>query len=333
MTLFEQATQNLNRYWGYPAFRKGQDRVVQSILDGNHTLVLFPTGGGKSLCYQVPATVLDGLTIVISPLVALMQDQVEQLHARGISATFVNSTIPGHEVEQRLINARNGMYKLLYCSPERLKTPLWQNELPNLDISLIAVDEAHCISEWGHRFRPPYREIRESMGEYGAKTRWMALTASATPEVRDDILATLEFESPTIVSKGFQRANLKYWVTATDRPMLKLQDMVKRAEGAGLIYAPTRQACENLASDFRRAGFQSAAYHAGLDADTRAGIQQNWISNETPLVVATNAFGMGIDKPDCRWVFHYQMPDCHRGPGGPRWQSGLSCDAFSATGF
>jgi ATP-dependent DNA helicase RecQ len=309
--LFEKAQQSLRQYWGFPSFREGQDKAIQSVLDGNNTMVLFPTGGGKSLCYQVPATVLDGLTVVISPLVALMQDQVQQLNDRGISATFVNSTISSWEIEQRFANARNGMYDLLYCSPERLKTNLWKAELPNLDIDLIAIDEAHCISEWGHDFRPSYREIRPSLENIADEVTWIALTATATPEVRDDIQKSLGFEDPVVVSKGFERPNLKWWVTETENKEKKLLQAVQKAasNGSGLIYGGTRRNCENLSEKIeRRLGIKTKAYHAGIDAAIRNEIQEEWIDGTTPLVVATNAFGMGIDKSDCRYVIHYEMP-------------------------
>ena len=247
-TWFETAKANLSRYWGYPDFRPGQDAVVKSVLKGDETLVLFPTGGGKSLCYQVPATVLPGLTLVISPLVALMQDQVDQLNARGIRSAFINSTLPRHEVEQRLINARNGMYTLLYCAPERLETPLFQQEAPNLNIQLVAVDEAHCISEWGHDFRPPYRRIRENITSVIGETRWMALTATATPRVKDDIIRVMGFDNPTVITKGFERKNLKWWVIDTPQKNTLLLKMVKRWSGAGLIYAGTRRLCNEIAA-------------------------------------------------------------------------------------
>lgn len=307
---FNKAKENLNRFWGFDDFRPGQDDVVKSVLAGNETLVLFPTGGGKSLCYQVPATVFEGMTLVISPLVALMQDQVQQLNDRGISATFINSTIPKYEVEQRLVNARNGMYKLLYCAPERLNTHLFQAELDRLNIELVAVDEAHCISEWGHDFRPSYREIKPSLEKIAQKTRWIALTATATPEVRDDILQNLEFGDPKVISKGFSRPNLKWWVVHTENKQAKMLASVKKiaASGDGLIYGGTRRNCEYLADVITKQGTKTEAYHAGIDSDERKAIQERWISGETPLVVATNAFGMGIDKPDCRYVFHEEMP-------------------------
>lgn len=309
--MFEQAQKNLQKYWGYESFRSGQDEAIQSVLDGEDTVVLFPTGGGKSLCYQVPATVFEGLTLVISPLVALMQDQVQQLNDRGISATFINSTLSSWEVEQRLVNARNGMYKLLYCAPERLKTTLWEAELPRLNIDLVAIDEAHCISEWGHDFRPSYREIRESLELLDDSTAWMALTATATPEVRSDIIENLEFDEPRIISKGFDRPNLKYWVVSAEKKRDKLLGAVKKAspKGSGLIYAGTRRNCEELAEIIvDKLGIPTKAYHAGVDQRKRRTIQEEWISGALPLVTATNAFGMGIDKADCRYVVHYQMP-------------------------
>ena len=307
---FQQATENLSRYWGYDSFRPGQDEVVKSVFEGKDTLVLFPTGGGKSLCYQVPATVFEGLTLVISPLVALMQDQVQQLKSKGISATFINSTIPNYEVEQRLVNARNGMYKLIYCAPERLKTSLFQAELQNLNIDLVAIDEAHCISEWGHDFRPSYREIREALEPIADQTRWLALTATATPEVKKDIMKTLQFTEPNVITRGFSRPNLKWWVIHTENKSKKILESVKRAskQGDGLIYGGTRRNCENWAERITSKGLKTEAYHAGIEPELRKEIQSRWVRGETPLVVATNAFGMGIDKPDCRYVIHEEMP-------------------------
>lgn len=305
--LFEQSRINLKRYWGFDDFRPGQDEVVRSVLSGQPTLVLFPTGGGKSLCYQVPATVLDGVTLVISPLVALMQDQVFQLGQKGVPATFINSTISRSEVEQRLINARNGMYKLLYCAPERLETATWQNMMKDLNLSLIAVDEAHCISEWGHDFRPVYRKIPEMMGPVAASIRWLALTATATPEVRSDIVQALDLREPNIISRGFNRPNLQWWVIDEEQKKRRLKEIINRASGSGLIYAGTRAGCEQLSEWLTRQGKPCEPYHAGLTAGEREDIQNRWIDGSLPLVAATNAFGMGIDKPDCRFVVHYDM--------------------------
>ncbi len=307
--LMDKARRNLSHYWGYPSFRAGQEEAIRSVIEKKDTLVLFPTGGGKSLCYQVPASVFSGVTVVISPLVALMQDQVMQLNRRGISATFINSNISRYEVEQRLVNARNGMYKLIYCAPERLKSELWQAEAPRIPIEMVAVDEAHCISEWGHDFRPVYREIRTSMEEVISEPiRWVALTATATPEVRQDILANLGFEQPEVISLGFERPNLKWWVIQTEAKDRKLFNILNKAEGIGLIYGGTRKNCERLAELISRRGIQARAYHAGIDGEEREEIQEAWIDGELPLVVATSAFGMGIDKEDCRFVVHYHVP-------------------------
>lgn len=305
----EKLEQNLRTFWGFDTLRDGQVRVMDALGQGKDVLVLFPTGGGKSLCYQLPATVVDGLTLVISPLVALMQDQVQQLGEKGISATFINSTIPSFEIEQRLINARNGMYKLLYCSPERLSTPLFQNELAALNIQIVAVDEAHCISQWGHDFRPAYREIRRWL-ENLEDVKWIALTATATPEVRDDIINNLDFEEPAVIATGFERPNLKWWVLHTQKRREKLINTVKKAlkKGNGLLYCNTRQSCEDYRDDFIAKGIKAEAYHAGIDHVKRKSIQQKWIDGELSLVTATNAFGMGIDKSDCRFVVHHQMP-------------------------
>jgi len=300
----------LKKYWGYDSFRNGQEKAISSILEGKQTLVLFPTGGGKSLCYQVPAMMLDGTTIVISPLVALMQDQVDQLQKLGIRATFINSTLPSYEVEQRLVNARNGMYRVVYIAPERLSTEMWKADQNRLNISLVAVDEAHCISEWGHDFRPAYRKIRQELEELPKHTRWMALTATATPEVKKDLLEVLQFRDPEIVMNGFKRENLHWWVTRTERKKQVLSKTVIKAAkmGSGIVYSSTRRDCDNLAAYFSKKGIKTKAYHAGLSADLRKIVQQEWVGSKIPLVTATNAFGMGIDKADCRYVVHYSIP-------------------------
>jgi ATP-dependent DNA helicase RecQ len=304
------AKEVLRQRWGYSSFRAGQEKAISSILSGKDTLVLFPTGGGKSLCYQVPALLFDGLTLVISPLIALMKDQVDQLKARGIRASYINSTLSRRETEQRLVNARNGMYKLLYIAPERIKTELWQTEQPNLSISLIAVDEAHCISEWGHDFRPSYRTIKQDFGELANQTRWMACTATATPEVRKDLLDVLQFRNPVVVTNGFSRENLHWWVAQTDHKSKMIRKSVKRASamGSGIIYSSTRRKCESLASQFTKQGIGCKAYHAGLGNKEREDVQQAWLQDDIPLVAATNAFGMGIDKADCRFVIHETIP-------------------------
>lgn len=306
----EEARTVLKKYWGYESFRTGQEEVIQSVLQGKDTLVLFPTGGGKSLCYQVPALLLGGLTLVISPLVALMKDQVDQLNRLGIRATFINSTLSFREVEQRLVNARNGMYTLLYVAPERLTTELWKREEENLNIRMVAVDEAHCISEWGHDFRPVYRSIRIELSALERDVRWIALTATATPEVREDLLRVLKFNHPEVITRGFKRENLIWWVTKTEKKHTLLQKAVTRGNrlGSGIIYSATRRECETWAARFTEDGISCKAYHAGLGSDQRSAVQNEWVSGKIPLVAATNAFGMGIDKPDCRYVVHHTIP-------------------------
>ena len=305
-----KAKEVLQKYWGYDSFRKGQESAIQSILDGNETLVLFPTGGGKSLCYQVPALLFDGLTVVISPLVALMQDQVEQLQALGIRSAYINSTLSSREAEQRLVNARNGMYKLLYIAPERLSTNLWRAELSSLNISMVAVDEAHCISEWGHDFRPSYRNIRGELSSLSNRVRWLALTATATPEVREDLLQSLKFKNPEVITSGFKRENLIWWVRKTDKKKSDTSKTVLKAAklGSGILYCSTRRDCEEFAGYFSSKGVTANAYHAGLEPKERESVQRKWVTGEIPLVTATNAFGMGIDKSDCRYVVHHFMP-------------------------
>jgi ATP-dependent DNA helicase RecQ len=308
--MIDQARAVLKKYWGYPDFRPGQDRVITSIMEGKDTVVLFPTGGGKSICFQVPAVALEGFALVISPLVALMEDQVYQLQERNIRATFINSTIKRYEIEQRLINARNGMYKLLYCAPERLHTPLFSEMLHQMPISFVAVDEAHCISEWGHRFRPSYRAIREGLQAYDRELPVMALTATATPRVEEDIITNLNLDNAVIERKGYIRENLHYWVTETENKrgmLLKLINRTRKNE-SGLVYGGTRRECEEIASLLSRKGYKAEAYHAGFTAENRKAIQERWISGKTPWVASTNAFGMGIDKPDCRYVIHLHPP-------------------------
>lgn len=306
----DRPLETLKRVWGYDAFRSGQREAIESVLSGRDTVVIFPTGGGKSLCYQLPALLLDGLTLVISPLVSLMEDQVASLQEQGVRATYVNSTLHPREVDQRLINARNGMYRLLYLSPERLTSTLWEQSASEMPVSLVAVDEAHCISEWGHDFRPDYREIRPRILETVGPVRWLALTATATPEVQKDLIESLELTDPAVVTRGFERPNLQWWVREVQQKRPELLRAVGRAvrHGSGLVYAATRRECEQLARLLTTEGIPAEAYHAGLPAPKRLSIQAEWTSGELPVVVGTNAFGMGIDKADCRFVIHADLP-------------------------
>lgn len=309
-TRYEACRQTLHRIWGYEDFRPGQDRAIEAVCKGEKTLCIFPTGAGKSLCYQVPAVSFEGLCLVISPLVALMEDQVKQLQSRGVSATFINSSLSFKEAEQRWVNARNGMYDLLYCAPERLATDRVQQELAHLPIWLIAIDEAHCISEWGHEFRPAYREIARYLVEHCPSAQWIALTATATPQVRKDICEVLAFDEPTEIALPFTRDNLKWWVLHTEQMVERMMSSIVkvRDEGDGLIYAGTRFNSEQWAKRLQDRGITAAAYHAGISSEERSRIQQGWISGDIPWVAATNAFGMGIDKPNCRYVFHEGPP-------------------------
>lgn len=308
---YKQCLVSLQKYWGYDAFRPGQDQAIRSLCEGQKTLVIFPTGAGKSFCYQVPAVSFEGLCLVISPLVALMEDQVKQLQDRGISASYITSKLGFKEIEQRLVNARNGMYDLLYCAPEQLANQRFKQELEQLPLSMIAVDEAHCISEWGHEFRPIYRQLAKHLSVKTGHVQWIALTATATPEVQKDICCVLGFDDHTIINLPFKRENLIWWVIRTEHTIERMISTLEKVKdrGDGLIYASTRKNSERWAERLLRNGIQAKAYHAGLSADKRTSIHQQWISGKLPWVAATNAFGMGIDKPDCRYVFHAITPN------------------------
>ena len=306
----EQARAALHEHFGYPAFRPGQEAAVGSVLSGRDTMVVLPTGGGKSLCYQVPALMLPKLTVVISPLISLMKDQVDALAARGLPATFVNSTLTSSQISDRLARAIRGDVKLLYVAPERFDAGTTAERLREAGVSLLAVDEAHCISEWGHDFRPSYlriAQVRERLG-------WpptVALTATATPHVRRDIVTQLKLESPTTIITGFDRTNLTYHVVPTRTDQDKddaLVHLLGHHEGLSVVYASTRKAVERIAMLLERAKIRAAAYHAGLDDERRHAVQDAFMSEDVRVIVATNAFGMGIDKPNVRLVIHYAMP-------------------------
>ena len=297
----------LREYWGYPEFRPLQEDIVRSVAKGNDTLALLPSGGGKSICFQVPGLMLGGLTLVISPLIALMQDQVRNLNAHGIPATFINSTLKYREIDRKLQMAMEGKYKFLYLAPERLHSDLFQARLDKLNIRLIAVDEAHCVSQWGYDFRPAYLEIAE-LREQLPGVPMIALTASAPPNVARDIVEKLGLRTPKRFQKSFRRDNLIYRVQASEDIPGRILRFVHQQEGAGIVYARTRKRTVQLAEMLQREGITAAAYHGGLNARERSQIQEKWIRNETRVIAATNAFGMGIDKPDVRFVIHYNLP-------------------------
>ncbi|HEX6964594.1 MAG TPA: ATP-dependent DNA helicase RecQ [Gemmatimonadaceae bacterium] len=306
----EHARATLHERFGYAEFRPGQERAVQSVLAGRDTLVILPTGGGKSLCYQVPALLLPKLTVVISPLISLMKDQVDALTARGIPATLVNSTLTANEVADRLARAEHGEFKLLYLAPERFDVGSAAERLRRAGVSLLAVDEAHCISEWGHDFRPSYLRINSVREQLGAPPT-IALTATATPEVRRDIVRQLALRTPETVITGFDRRNLSYHVVRTRNEQQKdaaLIETLQHDEGLAIVYASTRKAVQRIAGVLERSRISAVAYHAGLDDAHRHDVQDAFMNEEVRVIVATNAFGMGIDKPNVRLVVHHAMP-------------------------
>lgn len=297
----------LQQYWGYSSFRPGQEEIIQSVLAGGDTLALLPTGGGKSICFQVPALALGGLTLVVSPLISLMKDQVQRLNKLGIAATAITSELSPYELDQKLQAAMDGHYTFLYLSPERINTEMFRIRLPRMPLRLIAIDEAHCVSQWGHDFRPAYLEIK-SLREQHLKVPLIALTASATPEVRADIIKQLNLAHVSTYQKSFARPNLKYFVLQDAQVADRIREIAIKVQGSGIVYARTRTATEKISQMLAKAGVSSAAYHGGLSNSERHQTQEAWQEGEIRVVAATNAFGMGIDKPDVRFVLHYQLP-------------------------
>ena len=298
----------LKQHFGYDEFRPRQEAIIANALAGRHGLVIIPTGGGKSLCYQLPAMATGGLTLVVSPLIALMKDQVDALRANGIPAAFINSTLSFDELGRVQQAALAGGLRILYAAPERVSTPGFRRFLESLPVGLIAIDEAHCISEWGHDFRPDYRNLAELRSRF-PDTPVMALTATATERVREDITAQLRLgDCPRFIS-SFDRANLTYSVQPKQRTFRKLVDLLDERRGeSAIIYCFSRRETESLAERLTASGHPALAYHAGLDPETRRRAQERFIDGEVPIVAATIAFGMGIDKPDIRLVVHYSLP-------------------------
>jgi len=306
----DDARRLLRASFGYESFRAGQERAIEAVFAGRDTLVIMPTGGGKSLCYQVPALLLPGLTVVVSPLISLMKDQVDALTARGLPAAFVNSTLTSAQANERFQRAARGELKLLYVAPERFDFGNTADRLREMGVSLLAVDEAHCISEWGHDFRPSYlrmRSVRERLGDPVT----IALTATATPEVRDDIALQLDLREPERIVTGFDRRNLHYHVMPVKNDAEKdaaLAQVLDRNPGQAIVYASTRKQVERVQAVLERARIASVAYHAGLDDSHRHEVQDAFMNEDVRAIVATNAFGMGIDKPNVRLVVHHAMP-------------------------
>ncbi len=298
----------LQQFWGYDAFRPLQEDIIQSALDGQDTLALLPTGGGKSICFQVPALCRDGICLVVSPLIALMKDQVYHLKQKNISAEAIYSGMRYRDIDRILDNAVYGGLKLLYVSPERLKTELLQERLKKMSVNLIAVDEAHCISQWGYDFRPAYLDIAQ-IRDLLPDTSIIALTATATPKVVEDIQEKLSFRNGVVFQKSFVRDNLAYVVLPQEAKEKKLLDILRKVKGTGIVYVRSRKRTKDVALLLSRKGIAADFYHAGLSTEERSAKQEAWINGKIRVIACTNAFGMGIDKPDVRTVVHLDLPE------------------------
>jgi ATP-dependent DNA helicase RecQ len=299
----------LKQYWGYDQFRPLQSEIIDAALAGKDVLALMPTGGGKSVCFQIPALCMEGLCIVITPLIALMRDQVEQLQRRGIKAVSIHSGLNSREIDILLDNcAHDNSVKFLYLSPERLKSELLLERIKKMNISLLAIDEAHCISQWGYDFRPSYLEIAE-FRKLIPKVNTIALTATATPEVKKDIQERLNFKNGEIFEKSFSRANLSYSCFEEEDKIKRLTEILKSVNGSSIVYVKSRRNTKEIADFLKKKNISAAPYHAGMSTSERNNIQDLWIQNKTRVIVATNAFGMGIDKPDVRLVIHLAPPE------------------------
>ncbi|MBK8194993.1 MAG: RecQ family ATP-dependent DNA helicase [Lewinellaceae bacterium] len=298
----------LRQYWGYAAFRPLQEDIIRAALAGQDALALLPTGGGKSICYQVPALCREGLCLVISPLIALMKDQVYNLKARGVPCAAIYSGMSRREIDIIFENACNGAYKLLYVSPERLQTEMARARIPRMNVNLLAVDEAHCISQWGYDFRPPYLKIAE-LRALLPEVPVLALTATATTEVLEDIQERLAFREKRVFRQSFVRANLSYSVLYESKKREKLLDILRNVPGTAIVYARSRGETREIARFLTAHRFSADHYHAGLSAEERSNRQEAWITGKTRVIVCTNAFGMGIDKPGVRVVVHLNLPD------------------------
>lgn len=295
----------LRRTFGFPGFRGQQEAVIARVMDGQHSLALMPTGAGKSLCYQVPALAREGTAIVVSPLIALMHDQIRSARAAGIRAASLTSADPDNAATAEAF--RTGALDLLYVAPERAATAAFQSLLDCTPIALFAIDEAHCVSEWGHDFRPDYRGLKPMLDRFAQVPR-LALTATADPTTRSDILRQLGIPESGMIIAGFDRPNIRYAITPRDNGPRQIIDLLARLPGAGIVYAPSRKATEDIAAQIARSGRETAFYHAGLDSERRASVQSQFVTSENMVMVATIAFGMGIDKPDVRFVIHAGLP-------------------------
>jgi ATP-dependent DNA helicase RecQ len=298
----------LKKHWGYDSFRPLQEDIINSILSNKDTLALLPTGGGKSICFQIPGLVIGGTCLVVSPLIALMNDQVQNLKNKGISAVAITSSMNLKEIDIALNNAAYGHVQFLYVSPERIENETFRQRLSYLPIGLIAIDEAHCISQWGYDFRPSYLKIAE-LRAYFPNVNIIAVTASATKEVVEDIQLKLEFKNQNVFRQSFERKNIRYVVQLEENKYERLLKVIHNIGGSGIVYVRNRKKTEEISKWLFQNKISASFYHAGINSNERATIQQNWIENKSQVIVATNAFGMGIDKPDVRFVVHLDLPE------------------------
>jgi ATP-dependent DNA helicase RecQ len=309
MTMLLKAQQRLKEHFGYDHFRSGQKDILEKVFSGNNTMGVMPTGGGKSICYQIPSLLFKGVTLVISPLISLMKDQVDELQEAGIEATYINSSLQYEDVNERINGIRQGKYKLVYIAPERLESGQFLNMLRTLPVSLLAIDEAHCLSQWGHDFRPSYLKIPELIHQLNGTPTVLALTATATPEVTKDISASLHIADRHVVQTGFARENLSFHVIKGIDKDSYIKDYIHQNKtSAGIVYAATRKEVDKLHQQLSRAGVAVGKYHGGMSSEERQNMQEAFVYDNTRVMVATNAFGMGINKSNVRFVIHAQMP-------------------------
>ncbi|HIZ85053.1 MAG TPA: RecQ family ATP-dependent DNA helicase [Candidatus Coprenecus stercoravium] len=308
MSIFVIVKEILRKYWGYTSFRPKQEEIIASALAGEDVLAILPTGGGKSLCFQLPTMMREGLAVVVSPLISLIKDQVHNLRSRGIKAIAIHSGMTRREIDIALDNAVYGDYKFLYLSPERLRTDLFRTRVQKMQVCFLVVDEAHCISQWGYDFRPDYLQISD-IRTLLPEVPVIALTATATPSVAKDIEEKLSFRKDNIICSGFERPNLSYVVHETENKLGAVLSVCNTVQGTGIVYVRERGGARDVASFLVSQGVSAGFYHAGLSKEERNDVQQKWMSGQIRVIVATNAFGMGIDKPDVRFVCHFDLPE------------------------
>jgi ATP-dependent DNA helicase RecQ len=297
--VLDKSLEILEKYYGYKNFRKGQEKIIESILMKDDVLAIMPTGAGKSICYQIPGLLFEGITIVISPLISLMKDQVDSLNSVGINAIFINSTLDNNEIQEAMYGLKNNKYKIIYISPERLDSKVFIDEISTLNISQVAIDEAHCVSQWGHDFRASYRRVGNFINRFEVRPVVTAFTATASLEVRNDIVNLLNLMNPEVFVNGFDRENLEITIVKEGRKERFLKEYVKRhSEESGIIYCATRKEVDSICNELSSLGYKVGKYHAGLKDIERKEFQDMFIKDKINIIVATNAFGMGIDKPN-----------------------------------